>query len=72
MRAEIENILVENQGVDVTSETEEEKRHLEGIWARSAAAVVLTRNKDGNVTLTIAPTKEEDRDAGADQNPGAI
>ena len=59
MKAEIEDIPFENRGIEVTSETEEEKQHLESLWARSAAAVMLTRNDNGTVTLTIGPTKEE-------------
>ncbi|MBA7533115.1 hypothetical protein ES705_25350 [subsurface metagenome] len=59
MIAEIEDIPIENRGIEVTSETEEEKAHLESLWSRSAAAVVFTRNNDESVTLTIAPTKEE-------------
>jgi len=59
VKAKIEDLLIENRGIDITSETEEEKLHLESLWARSAAAVVLTRNTDGTVTLTIGPMKEE-------------
>ncbi len=59
MKAEIEALPVENRGIDITSETEEEKQHLESLWARSAAAGVLSRNDNGSVTLTIVPTKEE-------------
>lgn len=59
MKAEIEDIPFENRGIEVTSETEEEKQHLESLWTRSAAAVMLTRNNDGAVALTIGPTKEE-------------
>lgn len=59
MKAEIEDIPFERRGIEVTSETEEEKAHLESLWSRSAAAVALTRNNDESVTLTIGPTKEE-------------
>ena len=58
MKAIIEDIPFENRGIDITSETEEEKKHLEKLWTRRAAAVALTRHDDGNITLTIAPTKE--------------
>lgn len=57
MKVEIEDIPFENRGIEVTSETEDEKAHLESLWSRSAAAVMFTRN-DGSVTLTIGPTKE--------------
>jgi len=70
MKAKIEKyMLLEKRGIYVTSETEEEKRLLESLWTGSAAAVVFTRNRDGSVTLTIAPTKEENEDAGEDQAP---
>jgi len=59
MKAEIEDIPFENRGIEVTSETEEEEQHLRRMWNRSAAAVMLTRHDDGNVTLTIGPTKPE-------------
>lgn len=55
MKAKIEDIPVENRGIDVTSETEEEKLHLESLWTRRAAVVTLTRHDNGTVTLTIAP-----------------
>ncbi|GAH60929.1 unnamed protein product [marine sediment metagenome] len=58
MKAEIEDIPSE-KGIEVTSETEEEKQQLERMWSRSAAAVMLTRNENGSVTLTIGPTKPE-------------
>jgi len=58
MKAEIEGIPSENRGIDVTSETDEEKQLLESLWTRSAAAVMFTRNDWGFVTLTIGPTKE--------------
>lgn len=59
MKAEIEETPFKNRGIDVTSESEEEKQHLERLWARSVAAVCLTRDKDGSVTITFGPTKEE-------------
>ncbi len=60
MKAEIEDIPLENRGIEVTSESEEERRHLERLWSGGSAAVVFTRNNDESVTLTIAPTKEVD------------
>ena len=59
MKAEIEDIPFENRGIEVTSETEDEKAHLESLWSKSAAAVMLTRNDNGSVILTIGPTKPE-------------
>jgi len=59
MKAEIEDIPSENRGFEVTSESEEERQHLETMWSRSAAVVMLTRNDDGSVTLTIGPSKPE-------------
>lgn len=60
MKAEIEDIPFENRGIEVTSESEEERQHLETMWSRSAAAVVFTRNNDRSVTLTIGPVKPEE------------
>jgi len=64
VRAEIEDIAPQicrvpfpNRGIDVTSESEEERIFLETMWSRSAAVVMFTRNNDGSVTLTIGPTK---------------
>ena len=58
MKAEMEKAPVENQGIDVTSETEEERLLLEGLWTGNASALMLTRNDDRSVTLTFAPIKE--------------
>ncbi len=58
MKVVIEDIPGENRGIDVTSESEEEKQHLEQLWCRSVAAVVFTR-KDDSVTITFGPTKKE-------------
>ncbi len=63
MKVEIEDIPFENRGIEVTSETEDEKAHLESLWSRSATAVMFTRNDDGSVTLTIGPTKENKEEA---------
>jgi len=64
MKVEIEDIDPQvcrlpfpNRGIDVTSESEEERILLETMWSRSATAVMFTRNNDGSVTLTIGPTK---------------
>jgi len=57
VKAEIEDIPFENRGIEVTSESEEERIFLETMWSRSATAAMLTRNDDGSVTLTIEPTK---------------
>jgi len=60
VKAEIENVDTQNRGVDVTSESDDERIFLETMWSRSAGAVMLSRNNDGSVTLTIGPTKPED------------
>lgn len=60
MKAEIEQIPFNNRGIDVTSETPEERQHLEDLFNRRAATVVLTRNADTSVTLTIGPIAEKD------------
>ena len=59
MKAKIEQLpSVENRGIEVTSETVEEKQHLENLWTRRVAAVMLSRNDGGSVTITFGPTKE--------------
>ncbi len=60
MKAKIEDIDTQNRGVDITSESEEERIFLETIWLRSVCAVMFTRNYGGSVTLTIGPTKPEE------------
>ncbi len=60
MKAKIEDIHTLNRGVDITSESEEERMLLQTIWCRSAGAVMYARNNDGSVTLTIGPTKPEE------------
>ena len=59
MKAEIEQIPSKNRGIAVTSETPEERQHLEDLWTRKAAAVMFTRNEDTSVTLTVGPSAEE-------------
>jgi len=61
MKAEIEQIPFNNRGIEVTSETPEERQHLEELWNRKAAAVMFTRNFNTSVTLTIGPVAEEDK-----------
>jgi len=60
MKAEIEQIPFKNRGIDVTSETPEERQHLEQLFNRKVAAVVLSRNEDSSVTLTFGPVAEEE------------
>lgn len=62
MKAVIEDIPFENRGIEVTSESEEERQHLETMWSRGAAAVMLARNDNGSVALTIAPPGQEGAD----------
>ena len=58
MKAKIEQLPSVNRGIEVTSETEGEKQHLENLWTRRVAAVMLSRNDGGSVTITFGPTKE--------------
>ena len=58
MKAEIEQIPFKNRGIEVTSETPEERQHLEELWFRKAAVVMFTRNDNTSVTLTIGPIAE--------------
>ena len=58
MKAKLETIPVKGRGVEIESETEEEKQVLENIWNTHGGLAVLTRMKDGNVQLVVAPTAE--------------
>jgi len=61
MKVERESELpFRDRGIDVISESEDERIFLETMWSGSAGAVMFTRNKNGSVTLTIAPTKPEE------------
>lgn len=73
MKAEIENIPSENRGIEVTSENEEERQHLESLWSRHSAVLVLTRNRgDGSVTLTIGPVAQEEEEEWIPRNVYAL
>jgi len=47
------------RGVEIESETEEEKQVLEQVWNTHGRLAMLTRKDDGMVQLVIAPTVEE-------------
>ena len=59
MKAKLENIPVQNRGVEIESETEEEKTVLETIWNTHGGLAMLTRKDDGNIQLVIAPGVNE-------------
>ena len=58
MKAKLEDIPVKARGVEIESETEEEKQMLENIWNTHGGLVVLSRKEDGNVQLVVAPSLE--------------
>ena len=58
MKAKVETIPTKGRGVEIESETEEEKQLLEDIWNTHGGLAVLTRKDDGQVTLVVAPTVE--------------
>ncbi|KKN11988.1 hypothetical protein LCGC14_1021010 [marine sediment metagenome] len=58
MKATLETIPVHGIGVEIESETREERRVLERIWNTGGGPAVLVRQDDGNVTLVVAPTVE--------------
>ncbi|MBA7677960.1 hypothetical protein ES703_86227 [subsurface metagenome] len=60
MKARIEDIPVKGRGVEIESETEEEKQVIEQIWNTHGGLAMLTRKDDGNVELVVAPTVEDD------------
>ena len=54
MKARIETIPFEDRGVEIESETAEERTLLEDIWCRDGRVVVFTRLGDGNIRIVIA------------------
>ena len=58
MKAKLETIPVKGRGVEIESETEEEKQVLENIWNNHGGLAVLARIEDGMVQLVVAPTVE--------------
>lgn len=62
MKAKLEIIPVKGRGVEIESETEEEKQVLEQIWNTHGGLAMLTREDSGMVRLVVAPTVEEKGD----------
>ena len=61
MEVKIESSKIKNRGVILTSQNLEEKEILLNIWNKEGRPVSLER-KDGNISVTIAPTPvPEDR-----------
>jgi len=63
MKAKLEDVPVEARGVELESETDEEKQVLENIWNTHGGLAVLTRTEDGNVQLIVAPSLEDETKA---------
>jgi len=59
VKVKLETIPVKGRGVEIESETEEEKQVLKQIWNTHGGLAMLTRKDDGNVQLVVAPTVEE-------------
>jgi len=70
MKAKLETPALSNRGVELESETEEEKAVLLDLWLKEGRPVCLTRlasgvidgigyDIQGNVRLSIAPTTEK-------------
>lgn len=60
MKAKLEDIPLMAKGVEIESETEEEKKVLENIFNTRGGPVVLSRKDDGNVQLVVAPSFEDE------------
>ena len=60
MKAKLENIPVQNSGIEIESETEEEKQVLENIWNTHGGLAVLSREEDGTIQLVVAPSLDEE------------
>ena len=59
MKARLETIPVKGRGIEIETETEEEKQVLEQMWNNHGGLAMLTRTPDGNIQLVVAPTVEE-------------
>ena len=58
MKVKIETIPVKCRGVEIESETEEEKLILQNIWNTNGRRVLMARKPGGNIQLVIAPSPE--------------
>jgi hypothetical protein len=55
MKAQLESPELAARGVELTSETTEEKMVLEEIWNTAGGAAVFSREKDGSIKLVVCP-----------------
>lgn len=60
MKAKVETIPVQARGVEIESETEEEKQILENIWNTHGGLASLERTPEGNVKLVVVPMVEKE------------
>ena len=60
MKAKIENIPVQARGVEIESETEEEKQLLKNIWNTHGGLASMARTENGNIQLVVAPMVEKE------------
>ena len=60
MKVELESSVITNRGIEVTSETEEERQILMELWVSGGTVVSFTRIENSqNIRLGIAPTSQE-------------
>jgi len=60
MKAILEAAPLEHPGVILESETLEEAQRLNDIWNGHGGLAAWSRLSDGNISLVIAPSAEED------------
>ena len=60
MKAKLETIPVKRRGVEIESETEEERQMLDNIWNTHGGLVSWARTENGNILLVVAPSAEVD------------
>jgi len=60
MKAKLETIPVKRRGVEIESETEEERQMLDNIWNTHGGLVSRARTENGNIQLVVAPSAEVD------------
>ena len=60
MKTKVETIPVQARGVEIESETEEEKQILENIWNTHGGLASMARTENGNIQLVVAPMVEKE------------
>jgi len=60
LKTKVETIPVQGRGVEIESETEEEKQILLNIWNTHGGLASMARTPDGNIQLVVAPMVDKE------------